>query len=65
LILSAVDQLRQAGEAFDEFTLALLDVLRRQLQQNDDGEENVGIDDGFEQDAGCNDPIEYGIVRVA
>ena len=50
-MLAAVAEAHRDGYPFDDFTLALVDVLRRQLQQSDDGEADVCVDaDGQEID---------------
>lgn len=56
-IFSAFAQARAAGHPFDPFTVALVDVLRRQLAATDegledyqDGDAELCVDDGLEDD---------------
>ena len=60
VLLSAFDTARANGYPFCPFAVALVDVLRRQLIQSEDGEHDVSVDDGEEKDTADYEPdIDY------
>jgi hypothetical protein len=50
-IIAAFNHARAAGHLFDPFTVALVEVLRRQIAETFEGfEDDLSVDDGFEDD---------------